>query len=222
MTTATLTTPPQTQTPPPAAAAAPPAAVEEPPFGGLAALRRFTVDEYHQMLKAGILYEGEPVELLEGLVVTKMPRGPDHEHAIRTLNYRLVRMLPDGWVVGPQTAATLTDSEPEPDFTVARGEEAAFADRHPGPADIALLIEVSDSSLRRDTRDKGRIYARAGVPVYWIVSIPDRRVDVLTDPSGPADAPAYATRTEYPHGAAVPVVLDGVTVGTITVADVIR
>lgn len=80
---------------------------------------------------------------------------------------------------------------------------------------------MSDSSLRADRVGKARIYARAGIPVYWVVNVVDKVVEVYTQPSGPCDAPAYAKRDEYPGGTAVPVVLDGTTVGTIAVADVV-
>lgn len=204
--------------PPPALA--PTTTVE--PFGGMASLRRFTVDEYHAMIRAGVLGEEDPVELLEGYLVLKMPRGPAHDSAITKLNNRLVRMLPAGWHLRPQAAATMPDSEPEPDFAIVRGDESAFDNRHPQPSDVAVLIEIADSSVRRDTRDKARIYARAGILEYWVVNIPDRRIEVLTNPSGAGDAAAYATRTEYPVGTSAPVVLDGTPVGTIAVADVIR
>jgi Uma2 family endonuclease len=207
-----------TVAPPPSTSVTPPPRYQ--PYGGLAQIRRFTVNEYHDMIRVGILREGEPCELLEGYVVLKMARGPKHDHAIRVLNSRLVRMVPPGWQVSPQTAAALDDSEPEPDFTIIRGDESAYVGRHPGPADVAIAIEVSDSSLTRDTRDKARIYARAGIPVYWVVNIPDRKVEVFTQPSGPIESPAYAQHAEYPVGSAVPVVLDGNQVGTIAVADV--
>lgn len=80
---------------------------------------------------------------------------------------------------------------------------------------------MSDSSLDRDQQEKAYIYARDGIPVYWIVNLIDRRVEVYTDPTGPADLPQYRTRQDYPPGAAVPVVLDGVTVGTVPVEELL-
>lgn len=191
------------------------------PFDGMAGHRKFTVAEYHEMIRDGVLTTADPVELLEGYLVLQMARGPRHDHAVAYLSRLLSRMLSDDWWVGPQTAATLSESEPKPDVSVARGGLMAFTNRHPGPADIALLVEASDSSLTRDRRDKARIYARDGIPVYWIVSVPDRRIEVYTDPDPAADPPAYRTVTAYPVGEAVPVVLDGATVGQFAVADVI-
>ena len=215
MTAATLAPPdPATATPPPKAG--PPASPDDPPFGGLAGLRRFTVAEYHAMLKAGVLAEGEPVELLNGYLVTKMSRGPLHDNAVAILSRRLTRSLPDGWMVRGQSGATLTDlSEPEPDVLVARGVEGTFFTRHPGPADAALIVEVADSSLRRDRREKLPIYAAAGVPVYWIVNVPDRHVEVYTRPAGDT----YDGLIIYSPGQELPVTLDGVTLDGVPVAD---
>jgi Uma2 family endonuclease len=82
-----------------------------------------------------------------------------------------------------------------------------------------MLAEVSDSSLDRDRNDKGRIYARARIPIYWIINLFDRQVEVYTDPSGPTAAPAYAKRQIFKVGDAVPVMLDGALVGSIPVAE---
>lgn len=201
---------------PPAAPAAPPA----PDLLNMSTFHRLTVAQYHDMIRNGILSEDDPVELLEGYLVTKMPRSPEHDFAIRTLGKRLGRLTPDTFTLSNQCAATIQESEPEPDFTVARGDESLYRHRHPGPADTALVIEVAASSLQHDRTNKARIYARAGIPVFWVVNVIDRVIEVYTQPSGPADAPAYAYRQDYPVGTAVPVVLDGTPVGTIPVAEV--
>ena len=215
--TATLAPPdPATVTPPRAVPAILPAPPDEPLYGGLAGLRRFTVTEYHAMIRAGVLAEGERVELLNGFVVTQMSRGPEHDTAVYVLTRRLVRAVPDGWQARSQLGTTLPDdNEPEPDVMIARGGEMAYAARQPGPADAALVIEVSDSSLRRDTREKLAIYAATGVPEYWVVNVPDRRVQVYTQPAGDG----YAARQDYALGQSVPVTLDGQAVLAIPVAD---
>jgi len=207
MTTATLTFQP-TQAP------------ADDPFGGLAFLGMYTVAEYHELIRTGTLTPDDPIELLEGHLVVKMARSHAHDFAIMVLTSRFVRLAPDGYVVRSQCAATYQDSEPEPDLAIVRGEEKVYRTKHPGPADTALLVEVSATSLTRDRVGKARIYARAGVPVYWVVNVDDKVIEVYTRPSGPGDAPAFAARDEYPVGTSVPVVLDGVTVGTVAVADV--
>jgi Uma2 family endonuclease len=203
-----------TPTPPATGAAPVPHYLQQSTF------RKFTLDEYHKMIETGVLIDGEPYELLEGHLVHKMSRGSPHDWAVQVLTKRLVRMMPDDWDVRAQCAITLpTGSEPEPDVALVRGE-TSYRDHHPGPAEVGLLIEVSDSSLLIDRHDKGRIYAQNGIPVYWVVNVVDKVIEVYTLPSGPAETPAYARRDDYPVGAAVPVVLDGTTVGTIPVADV--
>lgn len=191
------------------------------PFGGMSYFRKISVPEYHEMIRTGILGADDAVELLEGHLVLKMPRGPAHDFAIQALNKRLLRLLPDGYELRNQSAATLPDSEPEPDFAVVRGDERVYHARYPEPADVVLLIEVSNSSVARDTVDKARIYARAGVPEYWVVNIPDRRVEVYADPDAAANPPAYRTRREHLPGDAVPLVLDGNAVGSVAVAEVL-
>jgi Uma2 family endonuclease len=215
MTAATLAPPdPATVTPPPRAV--PAVEPDEPMYGGLDGMWRFSVADYHAMVKAGVLAEGERVELLNGLVVKQMPRGPIHDNAVYILTRRLDRAAPDGWVVRGQSGATLSDeSEPEPDVLVARGGEQTFFARHPTPADAALVVEVADSSLHRDRREKLAIYAAAGVPEYWVVNVPQRQVEVYTRPANAF----YDGLVVYGPGQDVPVTLDGTAVGTIPVAD---
>jgi Uma2 family endonuclease len=184
--------------------------------------RKFTLDEYHKMIETGVLSSGEPYELLEGNLVHKMSRGSPHDAAVLVLNKRFIRLVPVGWEVRGQSAVTLSGgSEPEPDFALVRGDESTFRSRHPGPADIGLIVEVSDSSLRIDRHDKGIIYAQNGIPVYWVVNVVDQVIEVYTQPGGTGDAAAYGKRDDFAIGTAVPVVLDGTAVGTIAVADVI-
>jgi Uma2 family endonuclease len=191
-----------------------------PGFVGMATFHRLTVEQYHQMIENGILTEDDPVELLEGYMVTKMPRSPEHDFALTALSSRLHRLVPVMFTIRAQCAATIQESEPEPDIIVARGDEILYRHRHPGPVDTALVIEVSASSLLRDRIDKARIYARADIPVYWVVNVVDRIIEVYTQPSGPGNAPSYASRDDYPLGTTAPVELDGNTIGTIAVADV--
>ena len=87
--------------------------------------------------------------------------------------------------------------------------------------DIGLVVEVADTSLLRDQRDKTRIYARGAFPIYWIINLVDRRVEVYTQPSGPTAVPAYGTFQTFQPGDSVPLVLDGAAVGTVPVNDLL-
>lgn len=161
------------------------------------------------MIDAGILTEDDPVELLEGYMVQKMPKNPPHRVSTRKTRIALEKTVPTGWYVDSQEPITTMESEPEPDVTVVRGNSDDFAQRHPGPEDIGLLVEVADSSLARDRGPKKIIYARANIPVYWIVNLIDRQIEVHTDPTGPAEQPDYRQRQVYKPDESVPVVLDG-------------
>jgi Uma2 family endonuclease len=193
------------------------AAATAPAFGGYQSLRRFTVDEYHKMIQAGILNDEDRVELLEGHVVLKMPRNPPHDGTIDQLGGILPPVIPPGWYLRVQNAITLNDSEPEPDFALVRGTRRTYYARHPTAADIGLVIEVADSSLDRDRTEKARIYAGAGIAVYWIINLVNRQVEVLTAPA----ALAYGQTQIYPPGAAVPLSLDGVLIASIPSDDLL-
>lgn len=116
---------------------------------------------------------------------------------------------------------TTRDSEPEPDVYVVRGELGDYDNRHPGPADTPLVVEVADSTLARDRGLKQRIYARAGVPVYWIVNLVERAIEVHAKPASTAKSPKYRQRQVFAANDDVPVVLDGELVGTLRVADIL-
>lgn len=142
--------------------------------------RRFSTDEYHQLVAAGILREDEHVELLEGVIAQMSPQHERHMKAIVRLNRWLSRALPDTYEVRPQGPLTLDDSEPEPDLAVVLGERPGPSDEHPRSA--LLVVEVSGSSLALDRTVKARIYARAGILEYWIVNVAEQCVEVCRDP----------------------------------------
>lgn len=182
---------------------------------------RISVDRYHQMVASGVITPDDRVELLEGVLVNKMSKSPPHRIANGKTRRVLEALLPTGWYLDTQEPISLDDSEPEPDVVIVRGRTEDYATAHPTPAVIPLVIEVADSSLRRDREDKRRIYARNGIAVYWIVNVADRLVDVFSGPSGPVLTPDYATVTTFRPGDAVPVVLAGTTVGSVNVSDLL-
>lgn len=178
---------------------------------------RLRVEQYHAMIRAGILTDDEPVELLEGWLVCKMPKNPAHRVATRLVRQALERLVPTEWYVDSQEPITTGDSEPEPDVVVVRGETRHYLDRHPGPEEVALVVEVADTTLQRDRGFKQRVYARAGIPVYWIVNLIDRQCEAYTEPSGTAEQPNYGQRQVYTASDTVPVMLAGVDIGRVAV-----
>ncbi|HEY2252910.1 MAG TPA: Uma2 family endonuclease [Planctomycetaceae bacterium] len=171
--------------------------------------QRLTVTEFHRLIDEGVLGENDRVELLEGLMVPKMTHNPLHDGVIQIVSKRLERHLPPQWSTRIQSAITTADSEPEPDIAIVRGDERTYLTLHPRPQDVAVLIEVAESSLNQDRQDKGRLYARARIAVYWIVNLIDFQIEVLSDPTGSDDAPEYRTRQVFRGDDVVPVVIDG-------------
>lgn len=192
-------------------------------FDGRAMFRQMSGDEYDHLVRIGFFEEDDPIELLEGSVVLKMPADPPHDFSVSMAQRSLDRLVPATWAARCQSGSKLDESRPEPDVAVVRAPLRLYAARHPGPADLGLVVEVADSSLASDRRHKGRVYARDRIPVYWIVNLQDRQVEVYSDPSGPTDPvdPRYATRRDFPAGSAVPVELDGVIVGTVPVDELL-
>ncbi len=174
------------------------------------------------MIAAGILAADEPVELLEGWLVPKMVKDPPHSTARHLTTKALERIVPSGWHVRSQEPITLNDSEPEPDVAAVRGGPSQYECSHPGPQDVALDVEIADVSLDRDRSIKKQVYARAGIPFYWIVNLQERRVEVYTDPSGPIARPDYGNHQHYVTGSEVPFVIEGHEAGHIPMAKLLR
>jgi Uma2 family endonuclease len=183
-------------------------------------LKRFTVAEYDRMIRDGSLDESARVELLDGWIVEKMPHNAPHDSAVARLNKRLVRMLGDEWSVRVQSSATLDTSVPEPDVAVAPGPEERYDTRRPTHRELVFVVEVAESSLAQDRGFKLRLYARNRIPVYWIVNLVGRVVEVYTNPRG-GRTPTYRSHTDHAPGATVPVVIGGKAVGRIPVNELL-
>ena len=181
---------------------------------------RFSVAQYHQMIRLGILTNDDPVELLEGWIIHKMPKNPPHRAATKLTRSALEEIVPQGWYVDAQEPITLDDSEPEPDVVVVRGNTRDYLDRHLGSQDLALIVEIADSTLERDRTSKKRLYARAGIPVYWIVNLPEKKLEVYIEPINLA-VPTYQQRQDYNLSDEVAVVIEGQEVGRLTVRDLL-
>ena len=146
--------------------------------------RRFTVDEYLHMVEAGILTECDRVELLDGEIVEMTPIDFRHAAYVAALMRVFVIGVGPRALVWPQGPIRLSErSLPEPDVTLLRPRPVSYSDADAEPRDVMLLIEVSDTSLRRDRELKLPLYAGAGIPEYWIVDVQDEVVEVYTNPS---------------------------------------
>ena len=155
---------------------------------------RFTADDYYAMAEAGILTHDERVELVNGEIVEMSPIGKRHRSSVYALGHLLSLQLGDQAIVGVQNSVHLDNCrEFQPDVTILRSSDDYYLSNPPGPRDVLLLIEVSDSSLSYDRDVKLLLYAGARIPEFWIVNIPEGVVEVYTDPSDGE----YRTRRVY-------------------------
>jgi Uma2 family endonuclease len=178
--------------------------VQEPP-----ALYRFTVDEYERMV-----LDDPRVELIDGHVVRKMGKKPPHSWCTKAVRKAFDGVIPPGFTWRAEQPVRIPDhDEPEPDYAIVRGSDDDYQDRHPAPADVALLVEISETSILRDRGRKLSAYGKARIPVYWIINMARRQVEVYTDPR----PEGYGVCTPYQEGQNIPVAIAGVEVGRIPV-----
>lgn len=168
--------------------------------------------EYERLVEIGV-FEGERVELLYGMVVEMVPHGPPHDAAIEELTEILVTALAGRARVRVQSAFAASDgSEPQPDIAVVpRGDY-----RRAHPTEAWLIVEVAESSLKKDRGIKAQLYAESGVPEYWVVDVVARTIEVRCDIA----AETYARVTTYHAGDTV--VLQRFPDVQVAVSDVIR
>ncbi len=162
---------------------------------------RFTVEDYHRLAEAGILGEDDRVELIEGDLVMSSPISSRHAACVKRLNALFNAALQGRAIVGVQDPLRLGEhSEPEPDLMLLRPREDFYRDAHPGPEDVYLVIEVSETSLAYDREVKLPLYARFGVPEVWLVNLVEDRLEVYRTPRGGS----YTHKAVYTQGRVAP------------------
>ncbi len=182
-------------------------------------LFRMTVEQYEAMVELGAFKARDRFHLINGYLVAKMTQNPPHVVADELCGSALLRIIPPGWHLLTAKPVRLPGrySEPEPDRCIVRGTIRDYEVRHPGPDDIAMVVEVADSSLSLDREMAAAVYGPSGIPVYWFVNLVNRQIEVYTDP-GPQ---RYRSRVDFPGGTAVPVVIDGQQLGQVVVDDIL-
>ena len=178
---------------------------------------RITVDEYYRMAEVGILPPDARVELIEGEIIDMAPIGPGHGGTVMQLDRLLQKAVGDCAYVFVQSSERLSDiSEPQPDLALVKPRSDLYKNQHPSPADTFLIIEVSESSLRYDLQVKAPLYARHGLPEYWVIDLKGRQVRFFRSP----DAGQYTdvTSTGTP-GVVAPVALPDVKIDLTHVLD---
>ncbi len=199
-----------------------PMALTADPYWIPSPLHRLTLDEYEAMVKSGILTARDRVHLINGCLVEKMSHSPAHAGVDEICGDTLRALLPPGWSLRGAKPVRIprprpeADSEPEPDRAVVRGSARDYLTRHPEPTDVALIVEISKTSLAEDRKMAG-IYGRAGIPVYWLIDAVNRQIEVYSQP-GPG---GYAVMDVLAPGHVLTLIIDGVAVGQISVEDIL-
>jgi Uma2 family endonuclease len=179
---------------------------------------RIPVSLYDRLVDQGGIAEDEPIELLNGVLVRKMPKGPRHDASSSRCRRAIEGLLVAGWHLRVGCAVRIPEySEPEPDLSIVRGEADDYSERPPEPADVGLIVEIADGSLARDRGEKRDLYASAGIPSYWIVNLVARQVEAHSLPAGGAYPPA----TIFGEDESIEFVLDGRSLGRIAVSDLL-
>jgi Uma2 family endonuclease len=155
--------------------------------------RRWTVDEYYRLAESGFIAPDERVELIEGEILSVSPQKSPHAVALTLCSGVLQQAFGAGWVIRVQSPIRLAeDSEPEPDLAVVAGEPRDYLSGHPVSA--ALLVEIADTTLRFDLGRKAQLYSGGGIPEYWVLSLPERKLVVHRDPDRASRAYRGVTR----------------------------
>lgn len=177
--------------------------------------RGMTVDEFEELEES---LGDARVELIDGRIYRRGEMNPPHVRAMDLARRAIEPMLPVGRFFREDKPVRIPDfNEPFPDFAVVHGDSSLYTSRHPGPEDVSLLIEVSDTTVVKDRGVKKDNYARARIPVYWIVNLDDRQIEVHSQPA----EGKYGDEQTYKPGQDVPVMLDGVEIGRIPVSDIL-
>ena len=181
---------------------------------------RFSAEAFRKMIEADVFAEDDRVELWDGWIITKMAKKVPHANASMYLSFALNRTLPEGWFLTGENPINLGPHQtPLPDHFVLRGIPRDYSGRYPDPAEVGLVVEIAETSLRRDTTIKLAGYAAAGIPTYWIVNLIKNVILVYERPV-PAEQRYDSMRT-YAVGQAVPLRLDGVLIAEIPALDLL-
>ena len=147
------------------------------------ARKLFTVDEYHRMSDIGIFPEDKRFELIRGEILEMPVPKPPHSGRVNRLTHLFINRLGDLATVSIQNPSSIDDySEPVPDVSVLKPRADFYSVNHPLPTDVLLVVEVSHTTHRFDTKIKAPLYAEAGIPEYWVINIPENVLEVRTEP----------------------------------------
>lgn len=143
----------------------------------------FNVEQYYRLAEAGVLKPDDRVELIDGEIIKMSPIGSSHAACLRGLGIAFSELFGRRYLVSTQSPVRLDDfSEPEPDLALLKPREDLYAERHPQPEDVLLIIEVAETTLLSDRNVKIPLYARFGISESWLVNLQEKLVEVYFDP----------------------------------------
>ncbi|WP_435016769.1 Uma2 family endonuclease [Tundrisphaera sp. TA3] len=181
---------------------------------------RFHVDDFYRMIELDFFARESRVGLWDGQVYEKMAKKYPHSASSIELLTNLSRVVTPGWCISVENPITIApDKAPLPDLAILRGRGRDYFTRRPGVADVGLIVELADSSLKIDTGVKLAAYARAGIPAYWVVNLVANVVQVYERPI--PEEGRYDVSESYAPGALIPLQLDGVAIGPIAASDLL-
>ena len=185
-----------------------------------------TVDLFSRMVETGLIPRDRRIYLQDGRLYEKMAKTKAHGSVGAAITRAVDRRLPDDWSLWPESTVVLDPTNaPLPDFAVVRSGNLlgrATPERYPEAGDVGLLIEVAVTSLRDDLTTTLELYARAGIPAYWVVDVPGRRILVHTEPRVVDGKGEYARVETFRPGQSTPLVLDGQEVARIPFDELLR
>lgn len=171
-------------------------------------IAKWTLNDYHRMIEAGILNDRQ-VELLRGDIVEMVPEGEPHAYGSTAARKYLEQLLGERVEVRDGKPVTLADnSEPEPDLAIVEPLGREYRSHHPYPENIFWLIEYADASLSRDLELKSKIYAEAGIREYWVVNLKKLQLVVFRDP----EDGEYSAKTTIAAGTLQPLAFPDISV----------
>jgi Uma2 family endonuclease len=175
---------------------------------------RMSVEKFEAAIAKGVFTENDRLELIEGQLVENLTKGNEHRLATQRVQRAISAILPQGWHLTKEDPVRIPSrhSEPEPDIAVVRGTIDDHADAAPGPPDVALVVEVSQSSVAAD-RALSATYLGGGIPVYWLLNLPDHCLEIYT-----AADPAPRVLDE---GETAELVVENTIVGRVAVSDLL-
>jgi Uma2 family endonuclease len=181
-----------------------------------------SVRQFEKMIDAGIFRDDDHVELLGGLLVDKMVKNDPHDFAIDMLGSILKRLLPTNWIARQEKSVVLGRYwRPEPDIAVVRGPRERYRTNCPRALDLAILIEVADSTYPKDRGKKWRGYAAARMSIYRIVNLSERQIEVYSESSGRGKSALYRDVTIFPADKEIPLYIEGRELARFKVSDVL-